>query len=277
MSGPVSTSLPLPEKSPPALLPEAPVSAPASTAAPPPPKKPRSRLRRVVEGIVRGVAWSILILVLVVTGIAIWLLWFFPNEPAARFAEKAALRYGWAVKIGTLDLRPLEGVTVTDLSIDVPANRALPPLAKVARLSVLWDLSTIRDRKVHVERVEVDSPRLLVMQNADAKWNVERAFLDAAQDPMNAAIEAIPTPPPGAYEEQLKTGTDLLDGLLGSLPVDFTLDALEIKDAGLDVVTDAGTLAKVDGVAVTLSLDVPRGGGATMVVDVHAEIGRAHV
>lgn len=263
----MSTALPVPEESAPAPLPEAP--APPS----PPAKKPRSRVRRIVEGIFRGIAWSILLLTLIVAGIAIWLLWFFPNEPAARFAEKAALRYGWTLKIGALDLKPLEGVTIRDLSIDVPANRALPPLAKVARVSVTWDLSTIRDRKVHVERVEVDAPRLLVMQNADGKWNVERAFLDAAQEPVNAAIEAIPTPPPGAYEEQLKTGTDLLDDMLGSLPVDFTLDALEVTNAGMDVIAGGVTLATIDGGAVTLSLDVPRGGGASMVVDVHPEPG----
>jgi hypothetical protein len=256
----MSSSIPVPAGSPPA------------TPAAPPARPKRSLPRRILRRTARFLMWTALTAVLIGAIAAVWILWFFPNGIAASTATSLAKDYGISLTIGKLDVRPLHGATVEGLAIDVPSNRALPPLLSVGKVDVGWSLPEAFHKTLHVTHVVVDDPHLhLELQGK--KWNWERAMDDLMPPPAAATPTPAPTGTLLPLEQQLAQQSQSIDAMLSQLPVALKVDALEVHGAGADVVTGAGTIATVSGIATTVALDLPRGGGGTISVAVHPEPG----
>src|SRR5438105_1335718 len=98
-------------------------SAPVPATAPVDRPVPR---RRGFAARTWGIAWRAgAALLFVVALLAVWLLFFFPDRLAVRVAASEAKKFGVVLSIGRLDLKPLSGVTLEKLAVDVPANAGM--------------------------------------------------------------------------------------------------------------------------------------------------------
>lgn len=243
-----------------------------------PPKKKRSLFRRIVRQTVRAIFLGGSLAFILIAAFTIWILWFFPNSLVAGIVEEQAAGLGIALEIGTLDVRPLEGFIARDVTLDVEANRAAgaPPVLSVGKFFIRWSArDLLRDYRVHVERVDIENPRVVLHQTAGV-WNVQRV-LDTLMPPVPGATPAPAPTPAGAplpLEEQIAMQVATVDSMLAMVPMAVDLDSLVIVGAGADVVTDAGTIARVSDVGATVVMHVSSGGGMVE-AELHAEPGIA--
>ncbi len=234
-----------------------------STSLPAKAKAKKSVGRRVL----RAAGWTFLAVSVALVSFALWIIFFFPNDLVRGVTQDAAKSFGISLSIGSLDVHPLSGVVVEEVTVDVPANRALPPLASVKRVEVGWKLRDVFKRTVHVTKIEVEHPRLHVRQDG-TKWNVERVLDTLMAAPVETATPA-PTPVATSrpFEEELETQSEQIEELLAQIPVSILVDRLSIRDAGIEIATDDGTIARVEGAGVDFSLSLPRGGAGTVTVE----------
>lgn len=243
---------------------DAPLAAAAGGPSPAPAKK-KPLWRRIVRRVFRTTVMLASFGFIAVLALTIWILWFFPNGIVASTVETQAASLGFAVDIGLLDVRPLEGFNVENFTLDVEANRAAgaPPLLSVGALKVRWNAKTsLRERRVHIQSVDVENPRLTVHQ-AGGVWNVQRV-LDTLMPPLPAGAptpEPTPTPKSVPIEEQIAMQVAFVDSMLAMIPVPVDLDLVHVVGVGANVVTEAGTIARVDGIAADVTLHLSSGGG----------------
>ncbi len=241
--------------------------------AEPSPKRrpwPRRIARATAAAAVTGLAIAI--------AVAAWLLWFFPNRLASTAATRVAKRYGVDLVVQGLALEPLHGVSFERLAVGEEGVGG-EPLLSCGKVALRWEWrEAVDDRRLRLTAIDVERPRI-VLARRDGRWNVER-LLDRVMDALGVATAgdgtespdvppATPAPTPSAVpiHERLETQVRDLETMLAGLPVEVALDRVTVRDVGIVVETETGTLASIEGGAFEGSLSLPRGGGGRLVVE----------
>ncbi|MBM4082816.1 MAG: hypothetical protein FJ278_24125, partial [Planctomycetes bacterium] len=156
---------------------------PDQPTLPPPPKPKKRLLRRLFRWAFRLALLAVVLLVLAAVGVK---LYFTPARTGQVVSRVAKSVLKQDVTIGSIAIKPLSGIEVTQVVIPDPTRRDGPPIFKLGRFTLDYSLKPLWNRLLKVNKIQIVDPELNVASEG-GKWN----FL-ALLPPKSPA----PPPPP---------------------------------------------------------------------------------
>lgn len=170
----------------------------------------------------------LVVIVVLVVVLLVGVLWYanrYVQSPAFQQQALAAARQaiGTEVKVDDWDVSLLRGVTLSGVTIGNPPG--YPGNLLTAQKFVLrYRLLPLLRRQVHVHRLIISDPVIMLARNAQGEWNYEKLGSTAPTGAVTAA--AAPAAPGGAPM---------------ALPLDLVLSKLALQGGTLLVVKEGGT------------------------------------
>jgi len=215
-------------------------------AAPPPMKVDRrSRLRRVLVGILLFVA--VVVGILILAGYALVRVPFVQQRLKSLAATALEKQYGATLELGEISGNLLNGLTVKNVRLGGPTGTVL----SAGRISISYRLSPLLKRVVMVSELSLEDLRLNLVRRPDGQWDVVTLF--RPREPAAAAPR--PAGPFAVLVEKLSIsrGSVHLQDDSAQPPRKRRFDDIDLK-VGLKI----GRVIEADLRRLAFRLDTPR-------------------